>query len=164
MRIAPFEAEIFGQRFDRLIACRPFGCFPDDITVKIDRPRGFEQPLNVFWCADVRVSLLELAISCALVLRIIIDDCLVARSKIIEGGRESVTLRSWRRFFRKKGNESLGRVVAMVALNEAVEIAHIPQGVDFYIEEQLKRRKVEAHRRAQIRFWRGILEHRAPLE
>src|SRR5690349_18540251 len=101
------------------------------------------------------MSFLELAIGGAFVLRIIVDDRLIAVGEIVEGGGEGVPLCSWRGFFCEEGDIPLARVVAIVTFYEAMEVANLAQRIDLDIEEQFKRSRNEAYRGAQIRLrWR----------
>ena len=50
VRIAPGEAEILGERLDRVVTCRPFRRLHDYVRVKINRARRFKQPFDIFRC------------------------------------------------------------------------------------------------------------------
>ena len=101
------------------------------------RPRAAvrNRSLDIFRRANIRVFLLELTVGGALVLRIIVDDRLIARGKIIESGGEGVAFRSRHGFFREERDKSLGRVVALVALDKAVQVTDIAQRIDLDIKK-----------------------------
>lgn len=82
--ITPYEPQILSQSLDRTISDGPFGRLQDHVSVQINSARGPEQSLDVFGRADVGMFLLELAVSSALVLRVVVDSRIGARREIIK--------------------------------------------------------------------------------